>query len=51
MVFVATVLSVVYDGNDNKLVGGIIVSGSLFTTVACASFYTGGAVNPAVGIA
>lgn len=50
-VFVLTVLSVVYDKSDNKLVVGIVVACSLFTCVACAATYTGGAVNPAVGIA
>lgn len=48
--FVSVVLSVIYMDSDNKLVAGIVVSGALFACVACAAKYTGGAVNPAVGL-
>lgn len=50
-VLVATVLSVIYDTNENKFVGGIVVAAALFTTMGCADVYTGGALNPAAGLA
>ena len=50
-VFVLTVLSLIYAKVDNMMIAGAIVAGSLFSCAACASSYTGGAVNPAVGLA
>ena len=49
--FVSTILSLVYNSLENKLAAGIVGTLSLYCGVVGASSITGGALNPAVGMA
>ena len=50
-VFVATVLSIIYSKITNKLSGALIIVSVLYASGSIAGAISGGAINPAVGIA
>ena len=50
-VFVSTVLSIVYSTATNKFAGALIIVAVLYTCGSVGGAISGGAINPAVGIA
>lgn len=50
-VFVTTVLSLIYNPLENKLAGGLVAGLALYTSIVGAASISGGAINPAVGLA